>query len=84
MALGPITESELLAEIHKATKRTVGGEGFRVEEIVEKTGQQRYKVERAIRKGLKNGTVRRTMKVHECMHGVHKLVPSYVFLKGKK
>ena len=79
-----LSQADLLRAIYDATKRSPGGEGLRVAEIVEQTGSDRTKVERAIRVGLQTGTVRRTSKLVERIDGVVRPVPSYVFLKKHK
>jgi len=84
MALSTVTESDLLAEIAKATRKAVGGAGLLVGEICEVTGRSERTVRLAISKGLKNGTVKRAIKTIERIDGRLVNTTSYVFLKGKK
>ena len=79
-----MTENALLDALRKASKRTTGGEGMRVEEIRRELRISAAKARDMIRDGLAVGTVKRTLRSIEGLDGRMVTVPGYAIAKQKK
>lgn len=77
-----VSIAEILEVLRQHSEPQEGGEGWRVEELVERTGKCRQNIERQIRKALAAGKIERTERRIRDIRGFLRKVTAYKVKDG--